>query len=389
MKRLIEFLFGYRIRALIKKEFAQIGRDQRMRMSLILPPVIQLLLFSYVLNATVSNLKLGIIDDSRTPESRALTSTLTESKSFRLAGYYDSVQKMGDAISQGDLAAGVVIPKSYAEDLQRGRPVTVQFLMNAMNTNIATIGQAYALGVLQTYNSSLAAEGIHARFVQAAAPDVSRRGVAVMHTAFLYNPGLQGTWFVVTGIFGMLILLNGSMVSATAMVKERERGTIEQLLMCPAGTYEIIVAKIAPLFILLFGMVMIAMAIIKFVFDVPFHGSIWVLLAGEAMCILSGIGIGTVVATFSSSAFQAMLTSFFVNPLLTTASGATTPAEAIPNWLQPLVKINPIRHFSIIARSSMIKGTGFEVLWPNFLVLAIFTVIMVSASVWRFRKQLS
>jgi len=136
-------------------------------------------------------------------------------------------------------------------------------------------------------------------------------------------------------------------------------------------------------------MVTLAMAIMRFVFDVPFHGNIFVLIAGEAMCILSGIGIGTVLATFSSSAFQAQLTSFFVNPLLTTASGATTPAEAIPNWLQPLVRINPIRHFSVIARSSMIKGSGLETLWPNFLVLATFTIIMVSASVWRFRKQLS
>jgi len=125
------------------------------------------------------------------------------------------------------------------------------------------------------------------------------------------------------------------------MVKEREAGTIEQLLMCPAGTYEIIVAKIAPLFFLLFLMVLFATGVIRFVFDVPFQGNILILFAGAALCILSGIGIGTVLATFSSSAFQAQLTSFFVNPLLTTASGAMTPSEAIPGWLQPLVKINP------------------------------------------------
>ena len=194
---------------------------------------------------------------------------------------------------------------------------------------------------------------------------------------------------MVTGIFGLLIILNGSIVAATSMVKEREQGTIEQLLMCPAGTYEIIVAKIAPLFVLLFLMVLLATAIIKFVFGVPFEGNILILFAGAALCILSGIGIGTVLATFTHSAFQAQLASFFVNPLLTTASGAVTPAEAVPGWLQPLVRINPIRHFSVIARSSMIKGSGFETLWPNFLILSIFTVVMVSLSVWRFRKQLS
>ena len=142
-------------------------------------------------------------------------------------------------------------------------------------------------------------------------------------------------------------------------MKEREAGTIEQLLMSPAGTYEIIVAKIAPLFLVLFLMVVFATVLIKVAFDVPFQGSIFVLLSGSALCVLGGIGIGTVIATFTHSAFQAQLTSFFVNPLFTTASGAITPAEAIPNWLQPLVKINPIRHFSVIARSSMIKGSGF------------------------------
>jgi ABC-2 type transport system permease protein len=389
MEKLLQLFFSHRLRALLRKEFAQIRRDRRLAMSLIVPPTLQLLLFSLVLNATVSNLKLGIIDDSRTPESRNLTATLTESKSFRLAGYYYSVNEMGDAISRGDVDAGVVIPRDYSKDLERGHPVTVQFLLNAMNANTAAIAQGYAEGVIQTYSRALASEGLHANFVQIAAPDVSRRGQALLTSAYLYNPGLISSWFVVTGIFGLLLILNGSIVAATSMVKEREAGTIEQLLMSPAGTYEIIVAKIAPLFLLLFLMVLFATALIKVVFDVPFHGNIAVVLSGAALCVLSGIGIGTVIATFTHSAYQAQLTSFFVNPLLTTASGAITPAEAIPNWLQPLVRINPIRHFSVIARSSMIKGSGFETLWPNFLVLSIFTVIMVSLSVWRFRKQLS
>src|SRR5580692_2147869 len=173
MKQLAQFFLSYRLRALLRKEFAQIRRDRRLAMSLIIPPTVQLLLFSLVLNATVSNLKLGIIDDSRTPESRNLTSTLTESKSFNLAGYYYDVDKLGDAISRGDLDAGVVIPRAYAKDLQRGRPVTVQFLLNAMNANTADIAQGYAEGVIQTYNIGLPSEGLHANFAQIAAPDVT------------------------------------------------------------------------------------------------------------------------------------------------------------------------------------------------------------------------
>jgi ABC-2 type transport system permease protein len=389
MKKFTRSFLSYRLRALLRKEFAQMRRDRRLVMSLAVFPTIQLLLFTLVLNATVSNIKLGIIDDSRTPESRGLTSTLTESKSFKLAGFYYSVDKLGDAISRGDVDAGVIIPFTYAKDLQRGHPVTVQLLLNAMNANTAAIAQGYAEGVIQTYNAGLATDGLHAKFTQVSVSDISHRGVARLTGAYLYNPGLVASWFVVTGIFGLLLVMNGAMVASTSMVKEREAGTIEQLLMSPAGTYEIIVAKIAPLFLVLFVMVAFAITLIKIVFDVPFQGSIFVLLSGAALCVLGGIGIGTVIATFTHSAFQAQLTSFFVNPLFTTASGAITPAEAIPNWLQPLVKINPIRHFSVIARSSMIKGSGLETLWPNFLVLAAFALIMISASVWRFRKQLS
>jgi ABC-2 type transport system permease protein len=371
-------LVSDRFAALLRKEFEQIRRDRRLTLSLIVPPILQLLLFSVVLNATVSDLRLGVIDDSRTPLSRDLVASLTESRSFRLAGYYFAVDQLG-----------VVIPRDFARDLERGRPVTVQLLLNAMNANTATIARAYAQGVISTWNDGLPGSGLHARFAQVNAVSVSRRGQAIMTRAFLFNPGLINSWFVITGILGLLIILNGSIVASAAMVKEREAGTIEQLVMSPATTSEIIIAKMAPLFVLLLLMVIVATAFIRFAFDVPFHGNLLVVFCGASLCILSGIALGTVIATFSRSAQQAQLTSFFVNPLLTTASGAVTPAEAVPQWLQPLVWVNPIRHFSVIARSNMIKGTGFTPLWPNFLVLGLFTLMLVVLSVWRFRKMLS
>src|SRR3984957_16595652 len=163
---LIRLLTSQRFRSLLRKEFTQIKRDRRLVMSLIVPPIMQLLLFSVVLNATVSDLNLGVLDESRTPESRDLAATLSESRSFKLAGYYYSVDKMGDALSRGDIDAGVVIPKDVERDLERGRPVTVQFLLNAMNANTATIAQAYAQGVITTWNQGLAGNGLHARFAQ-------------------------------------------------------------------------------------------------------------------------------------------------------------------------------------------------------------------------------
>src|SRR5579864_5557498 len=176
MNKLRAFL-GYRMRALIRKEFRQILRDRRLAISLILPPTLQLLLFGFALNATVTNLRLGVVDDSRTPESRELVANMTESRAFQGAGNYFDVNQMGKKIADGDLDAGLVIPYDYARDLQRGQPATVQVLLNAMNSNTATIGEGYALGVIASYNQTLAGQGIHAQFRQIASPDVSRRGI--------------------------------------------------------------------------------------------------------------------------------------------------------------------------------------------------------------------
>lgn len=388
MRKWLQQFFNYRVRALVRKEFNQIRRDRRLALSLIIPPTLQMLLFGFALSADVTNLRLGIIDDSQTPESRELMATLSESKSFRLAGYYFSSDQLGLAINRGELDAGIIIPYDFARDLERGDTTTVQVLLNAMNANTAAIAQGYTQGVIQTYNRGLASQGLHASVRPVAGADVARRGQVRLQPAFLYNPGLVDSWFIVTGVFGLLLILNSSIVASGAMVKEREAGTIEQLLMSPASTSEIIIAKIAPLFFLLCLMALLAIAMMKLAFGVPFHGSLLLVLSGAALCVLSGISIGTVIATFSKSAQQALMTSFFVNPPLATLSGAFNPVEAMPRWLQPLTILNPIHHFATIVRGSLLKGSGLADLWPNLLALIAFTLILFSLSVWRFRKQL-
>jgi drug efflux transport system permease protein len=382
-------LLGQRLRALMAKEFNQIRRDRRLVISLIIPPLLQLTLFGYALSASVSDLRLAIVDESRTPESRELIAALTESRSFRLGAYYPSAGKLGDAISQGRADAGVVIPHDFARDLRRGRGTTVQIVLNAMNANTATIGQGYAEGVIQSYNQALRRAGVSADVQPVASSAARRPGQVRLVPTYLYNPGLVDSWFIATGVFGLLIILNSSLIASAAMVKEREAGTVEQLLMSPASTAEIIVAKLTPLFVLLCMMMLLAIAVLGVVFRVPFHGSLSFVLFGGVLCVLSGMSLGTVIATFSRSAQQSQLTAFFVNPPLASLSGALNPVEAMPEWLQPLTVLNPIHHFATIMRSAMLKGSGLATLWPNALALAVFTVVLVSLSVWRFRKQLS
>jgi len=172
-------------------------------------------------------------------------------------------------------------------------------------------------------------------------------------------------------------------------VKEREAGTLEQLLMTPAAISEIIVAKMAPPFFLLGITAFVAIAVIRVYFNVPFHGSVSLIVISSALCLLCGIGIGTVVATLTKSAQQAQLTTFFISPPLMSLSGAMTPAEAMPEWLRPWTAVNPVYHFGVITRASLIKGSGFGDLWDHVLALAVFALVLVSISVWRFRKQLA
>ena len=382
-------LLNPRLLALVQKEFNQLRRDPKVVISLIVPPILQLLLFGFILNSKIENVRLGVIDQSNTPESRELIAELSESRSFRLTRSYLTPVDLTNAITDRTLQAGLVIPYDFGRDLERGRQTNVQFLLNAMDANTATIARSYAQSVVAAYSSNLSKMGLHAQFNQIAVSGVGSPGSVDLRPSFLHNPGLEGAWFTVTGVLGLLGILSGGLVASDTMVREREYGTIEQLLMSPASTSEIIIAKIAPLFALLCLMTLNAIFVGRLVFQVPFHGSFLLVYGASILCVLCGIGIGTFLATFTKTAYQAGLAAFFVNPPLAALSASVTPIEAVPNWLRPFAQTNPIYHFGTIARAVMLKGSGIETVWPNFLALGIIAFVLVSLSVTRFRQQLA
>ncbi len=388
MRTWLTRLMSDRMRVLVQKELNQIRRDRRIMMSLILPPILQLMLFGSVMNPAVANLKLGIVDDSRSAESRALIAALSQSGSFKLGGLYRSVDHLGDDLSRSTIDAGVVIPPDFARDLARGQSTTIQVLLNAMNANTAAISQGYVQGVVQSYNLTTGRPAVQS-VVRPVDTPAARRGSPRLRSTLLYNPGGVTTWFLVTGLLGTLLIMNGTITASTTMVKEREAGTLEQLLMTPASISQVIVAKIVPPFLLLGITVVVAMAVIRLYFKVPFHGSVSLLALSSALCLLCGMGIGTAVATITKSAQQAQLATFFITPPLMSLSGAMTPAEAMPSWMRPWTALNPVYHFGVIARASLIKGSGFADLWVDLVALAAFAVVLMSISVWRFRQQLS
>jgi ABC-2 type transport system permease protein len=356
--------------------------------------MLQVLLFGFALDSHVRDLRLGVVDDSRTFESRELISAITQNQTFRLTGTYHTEKELERSLAAGRLDVGVVVPYDFARRQARGRPVTVQVLLNAANANTAQISQGYVEGAVAWLNARTPDRA--PRAIPEAGTDgepVDRPGTmrarVEVRPAFLYNPGLVNTWFIVTGVFGTLIILNGSLVAGATMIREKERGTVEQLLMTPASALEVVAAKIIPLFVLLMGMVGLVLALARVVFHVPFRGSLLLVVVACGFCVLTGIGIGTFLSTVSRSANQTQLIGFFVNPPLAMLSGALTPIEAMPHWVQPVTLLNPIAHFASVARAVLVKGAGVDVVWPQLLALAVLASGLVAVSAWRFRGQLS
>ncbi|HJZ81460.1 MAG TPA: ABC transporter permease [Pyrinomonadaceae bacterium] len=392
-------ILNLRLWALFVKEFHQIRRNRRLVILLIIPPTLNIVLFGLALNPTFENLRLGVVDDSRTPESRELISAFQEGLVFKVQAYYASANQLGDAISRGDLDAGLVVPRDFAETRARRETAEVQLIVDAVNANTATIAGGYAARIVAQLNQKISASRPSARQPGSETPDAgpvslntdaprARPTRITPRMTLLYNPGLKSAWFITTGMIGLLLVLQGSVVSAASLVREKEIGTIEQLLMTPATGSEIIVAKVLPIFLLLAVDIGLALLVARLAFGVPMRGSIWLFFLSASLCVVCGIGLGMMIATFTRTQQQAQLMSFFTNPPLAILSGATTPIEAMPAWLQPVTAINPVKHFAIISRSILLKGSGIDVLYPQLLALAVIAVVMISVSAWRFRKQL-
>lgn len=375
---MLDKFLNWRLWPLFIKELNELRRNRRLVTMMLVPPTLNLVLLGFAMNPEVTNLKLGIVDESRTAQSREVISAFNESRSFVSAGYFTSPEKLGQALSEGTLNAGIVIPSDFATKRARNEVAEIQFLVDGVDSNTAGIAGGYASRVLSSLNEKIALSQTSVKPVRAQSK-----------VSLFYNPGLENSWFIVTGMIGMLMVMLGGAIASSSMVKEKEVGTVEQLLMTPAGSAEIILAKMSPIFLILSFTIGLSLIVGGVVFGVPIRGSMLLLYGSGMLCVLSGIGIGTIIATFTRSQQQAQLMTFFVNPPLSMLSGATTPLEAIPKWMQPLTDLNPVKHFAILARGVMLKGVGMEVLYPNFLALVAFTIVLVGVSAWRFRKQLN
>ena len=375
--------------ALTTKEVQQFRRNRVLLIQLLIPPTVVLVIFGYALNPRVRDLRLGVVDESVTTESRAFIDALTENVNFDVTRRYLQTIDAEEALKSLKLDLFIVVPNDFARTLGRGQTAQVQVVIDAVDANTAQIAQGYLEMALEDFNSTAkggAQYRVKPTLVRSAHPPPPP-GVPEVRAAYIYNPGLVTSWHYVTGVMSIIMFINASLVASALAVKEKETGTIEQLLMTPAQTGEMLLAKTSPVLAVMMVVMAASLIVGILVFGVPVRGSLWMFVIAGCWSALAGIGIGVMIATFSKSQQQAQLLTFFVNPPLTLLSGATSPLENMPDFLQKLSYLDPLRYLVKIVRGVTLKDAPWSALWPNLLALCAFAIILYSVSAWRFRKQ--
>ncbi|PSO50430.1 MAG: ABC transporter permease [Cyanobacteria bacterium SW_9_44_58] len=361
--------------SLLIKEIQQILSSKQIIFLLIFPPTMQLLILGFALNPNVTEISLGVLDYSQSKQSRELVSSFTKNQIFQVKAYSIKEKSLVKKVRTGQVKTGIIIPTDFRKKILENQTTNVQVLIDAVDANTAQIAKGYVQQIIRNYNKEIN--------VALSQPLIN------LKVNFLYNPGLISSWFFVPGVMGLVFTLTGSLVSSVTIIREKDFGTLEQLLMTPASAWEILAAKITPLFILLMGDVLLASTIAWLVFNLPFRGNLAWFLLFSSFYIFVVIGLGMLLATISKTKQQVVLLSFFFNVPIIQLSGAVAPIESMPPFFQLLSLLDPMRHFIAIARHMIVKGSSIEPILLNAIILVIFASILLGVSINRFRSQLN
>lgn len=374
MIQFLNFFFESRLLALMIKEIRQILRNKQLLFILIYPPTLQLLIYGFALNPDVQNLRMGIVDYNNTFVSRELVSAFTGNQVFTVDSYSISPQTLGEQVRKGQVNLGLVIPEEFSRDIFQGKTSEFQVFIDGVDANTAGIANSYVRQITRNYSTRLLEE--------------QKPILVESQVTFLYNPGLISSWFFVPGVIGIVLILTSSMVSSSAVSREKNLGTLEQLIMTPASPEEIILAKTIPLFTILMVDALLALGVGHLVFNIPIRGSLLLFLFFSGFYILIGISIGIIVGIISCNQRQVVLTLFFILLPLVQLSGAIAPIETMPTFFRYFTFLNPLRHYVTIVRGVLIKGIGIESLWLHATALIASAIALLALSINRFRRQL-
>ena len=356
------------------KEFIQMRRDRLTLGMMVLIPAIQLMLFGFAIRTEVRNLPTVVVDEANTAQSRALAQRLFNTGNLKLAGTAPDRAAATFAIERGSARAALLIPPTFTADLKRQRTATAQLLIDAADPMASSAAISSAV-----IASQIGADAGASRVVAVRPLDVRVRP--------LYNPALRSPIYIVPGIIGILLTLTMSMITSMAIVRERERGTLEQLVVTPIPRIGLMLGKVVPFAIVGYVQMTVVLLLGHFVFDVPLRGSLLLLYAVTLFFITASLGLGLLISTLVRTQVQAMQLSFFLIMPTILLSGFMFPRDAMPEFAKWLGAAFPITYFLEVVRGILLKGAGFTAIWPEVLTLALFAVALISLSAVRFQKS--
>lgn len=364
---------------MLYKEFKQVRRDVALLRMLILLPVVQILIFGFAINTDVKHIPTVVFDQTMQQENRELLDVLNATGYYDIKYIANSINEVNDLINSGDAVVGIIFPPDLVQNLKQNQTASIQIIADASDTSSATSAINTAQLTIQQKNQQL---------LNATSQNLSV-GTYELRIRPWYNPDLLSVYNIVPGIIGVVLTMTLVMVASSSIVREREEGTLEQLLITPLRPMELIIGKITPYICIGYLQVTIAILIGKLIFNVPFKGSIALFYALTTLFIIATLSLGILISTVSQTQMQAMQMSIFVMLPSILLSGFVFPRLAMPKIFYYISSILPMTHYIQIARGIFLKGIGIEHLYKPTLSLIIFCAIMFTISILRFRKSVS
>ncbi len=372
-----------RLISLIRKEFIQIVRDPRALAITFLMPVMMLILLGYAATNDVRNIALAVLDQDQSPASRALIAAYRAADYFQLAYVVSSEEEMRQLIDNNSARAGLIIPPDYSEQVNSGRSAQVAFVLDGSDPTVANTALSAAILIGQSQSTRIVTQRLERLGMSRAA-----LSPIDVRTQVWYNPGMVSAYYMIPALIGQILQFLTTLLTATSIVRERERGTIEQLIVTPLRPWELVLGKLAPYVIISFIDMLEVLIAGTILFRVPINGSLILLLTMSALFLVTTLGIGLLISTVANTQQEAMLTTMLTLLPSIFLSGFFFPLAAMPVWLRAISYLIPLRYFLIIARGIILKGVGIASLWSEIVALIIFAVLVMSAAASRFRKSL-
>ncbi|MBU9888799.1 MAG: ABC transporter permease [Candidatus Omnitrophica bacterium] len=372
-----------RIYHILVKEFIQIFRDPRMKAIIFVMPMIQVMVFGYAVSTDVTNIPTAVYDLDNTQASRDLIREFTASNYFRVKKYISHDKEQKRLIDESRVNAVLRINRGFARDLNAHRSAQIQLIVDGTDSNTAAVILSYSNRIIEKYSAHILDGRARVILKKSEFPRVNLRSRS------WFNENLESRNFYVPGVIALIVMLITLLLTSMAIVREKEIGTMEQLIVSPIKSYELILGKLTPFAIIGLVDVLLVTAVGVLWFKVPIHGNLFLLFISSSLYLFTCLGVGLFISTVAGTQQEAMMTTFFFYFPAVLLSGFMFPIANMPKLIQWVTFLNPLRYFLVILRGLFLKGTGFEILWPQMLALLLMGVGILTLSSMRFRKRLA